>query len=96
MKTSRKELWRAAIGSVLAFVAWNPGAWATSSSFNYTGSIETWTVPTTGLYHITAYGAQGGSGAYGQSGGYGDEIGGDFNLTGGGLQKGGTHGETSI
>ncbi len=30
-------------------------------NFDYTGSIVQWTVPSTGIYNVTAYGAQGGS-----------------------------------
>ena len=38
-----------------------------TTSFEYTGSIATWTVPLTASYEITAYGAKGG-GAYGGNG----------------------------
>ncbi len=44
-----------------------------------TGGIQYWTVPTSGSYHITAYGAQGG----GAFGGLGAQIEGDFLLTAG-------------
>ncbi len=47
---------------------------ATVTDFNYTGSIVTYDVTTTGTYDITAYGAQGGHG------GLGAKIGGDFSL----------------
>ena len=52
-------------------------------NFNFSGSIVQWTVPSTGIYDITAYGAQGGilSGFY--SGGKGAHISGSFTLTGG-------------
>ena len=33
-----------------------------STPFDYTGGTVTWTIPTTGLYDITGYGAQGGNG----------------------------------
>ena len=49
------------------------------TTFNETGGIVTYTVPTTGIYDIVAYGAQGGGGA----GGLGAEIGGDVSLTAG-------------
>jgi len=74
---------------VLAFAAWNPAAQATSASFDYTGSPVTWTLPTTGVYQILAYGAQGGTGSgeagccTGGNGGLGAEIGGYFTLTAG-------------
>jgi hypothetical protein len=44
-----------------------------------TGGIQSWTVPSTGSYRISAYGAQGG----GANGGLGALIEGDFNLTAG-------------
>ena len=43
----------------------------TTNSFNYTGTIETVTVATAGLYDITADGGQGGSGYNGATGGFG-------------------------
>src|SRR5437016_5281061 len=66
--------------SLLALLAWDPAARATT--LTYTGAIVDFTVPTTGTYQILAFGAQGGSGRYG-GGGRGAEIGGDFNLTAG-------------
>ena len=50
-----------------------------TTSFEYTGSIATWTVPLTASYEITAYGAKGG-GAYG---GNGAVLGGSFLLDSG-------------
>ena len=50
-----------------------------TTSFEYTGSIATWTVPLSASYEITAYGAKGG-GAYG---GNGAVIGGSFLLDSG-------------
>jgi hypothetical protein len=41
--------------SLLALVAASPAARA--DTFTYTGSIVDWTVPTTGIYDILAYGA---------------------------------------
>ena len=73
---------------VLAWLATSictPSLQAQSTSFwdfNYTGSIVQWTVPTTGIYDITAYGAQGGSWST-VSGGLGAEIGGSFLLSAG-------------
>ena len=56
-----------------------------STTFTYTGKTETYTVPVTGLYDITAFGAQGGSGSplpgFVEPGGNGAEIGGDVELT---------------
>jgi hypothetical protein len=58
--------------------------------FDYTGSIQFYTIPTSGFYQVTAYGAQGGSsecygctGAGGGLGGLGAGIGGYTFLTGG-------------
>ncbi|MBD1843151.1 hypothetical protein H6F89_06990 [Cyanobacteria bacterium FACHB-63] len=48
-------------------------------TFNFTGNIQSWTVPTTGVYTITAFGAQGGR----SNGGRGGQTGADFNLTAG-------------
>jgi hypothetical protein len=75
----------------LGCAALGSGARATLFDFTYTGSLVTFTVPTTDTYRITAYGAQGGSGMgcinIGNSpiipvgpGGKGAEIGGDFLL----------------
>jgi T5SS/PEP-CTERM-associated repeat protein len=50
-----------------------------TTSFEYTGSIATWTVPLSASYEITAYGAKGG-GAYG---GNGAVVGGSFLLDSG-------------
>jgi hypothetical protein len=51
--------------------------------FSYTGSIVTWTAPTTGEYQVTAIGAQGASGQPGFVGGLGAEITGTFDFTAG-------------
>ena len=60
----------------------------TNWTFNYTQSIVSWTVPETGSYIITAYGAQGGgsylnssTGVVGLPGGLGAIIGGRFQLS---------------
>jgi hypothetical protein len=56
------------------------------SSYSYTGSysgkVVDVTIGKSGVYDITAYGAQGGSAPF-ASGGFGAEISGDFNLTAG-------------
>jgi hypothetical protein len=56
-----------------------------ADTFAYTGTIVSWTVPTTGTYLITAIGAQGGEGTdcCGFVGGLGAEIEGTFSLTAG-------------
>ena len=52
--------------------------------FTYTGSLVTFTVPTTDTYQILAFGAQGGNiTRTGTGGGLGAEIGGDFILAAG-------------
>jgi hypothetical protein len=51
-----------------------------ATSFTYSGQIIQYTVTTTGVYSIAAYGAQGGSSGY-STGGLGAEIVGDFTLT---------------
>src|SRR3954451_10459547 len=66
--------------SLLALAAAAPDAGATI--FNFTSGSQSFTVPTTGTYHILAFGAQGG-GAGSAAGGNGAEIGGDFSLTAG-------------
>jgi hypothetical protein len=53
----------------------------TPTTFNYSGGFAAYTVPATGLYDVTAYGAQGGSGFDGTVGGKGAEVGGDIMLT---------------
>jgi hypothetical protein len=52
-----------------------------TNTFSFTGTVEEYTVEATGLYDITAFGAQGGSGYGGTIGGLGAEIGGEFLLT---------------
>ena len=53
--------------------------------FGYAGAIiQTFTVQTTGVYDITAFGAQGGNASLGnRTGGLGAEMGGDFTLPAG-------------
>jgi T5SS/PEP-CTERM-associated repeat protein/autotransporter-associated beta strand protein len=48
--------------------------------FNYAGVITNWTVPSTGIYNISAYGAQGGNLSGFASGGKGAHISGGFTL----------------
>jgi PEP-CTERM motif len=68
----------------LALAASGSPAHAVPFDFTYTGSLVTFTVPTTDSYQILAFGAQGGgAGPLGGTGGRGAEIGGDFSLTGG-------------
>ena len=50
-----------------------------SATFSYTGGPQTFTVPTTGTYHIVAAGAPGGNSS--EEGGFGAVIAGDFTLT---------------
>ena len=56
-----------------------------NGSYSYSGGAVTYTVKTTGVYDITAYGAQGGSalGSGPGNGGKGAEIAGDFTLQAG-------------
>jgi hypothetical protein len=44
---------------------------ARANNFSFTGSIQTFTVPTAGTYDITVYGAQGGFVTSGYAGGFG-------------------------
>ena len=71
----------------LGIAAAGSTARAVPFDFTYTGSLVTFTVPTTDSYQILAFGAQGGSGTnvFGVTGpgGLGAEIGGDFALAGG-------------
>ncbi len=55
------------------------------TTIGYTGATVTYIMPQTGLYDITAFGAQGGNEDAGSnaSGGLGTEVGGDFQLTAG-------------
>ena len=52
-----------------------------TNTFNFTGTIETDIVATTGTYHIAVFGAQGGKGYGSFSGGLGADIEGDVVLT---------------
>ncbi len=72
------SLWVAAV--LFGLVCSRPLA---ADSFSSSGGLQTFTVSASGVYDITAYGAQGGSSANGPTGGKGAEIGGDFALTAG-------------
>jgi hypothetical protein len=72
----------------LGLAASGSAARAVPFDFTYTGSLVTFTVPTTDTYQILAFGAQGGNGTFDPLGfvgvgGRGAEIGGDFSLTAG-------------
>lgn len=59
---------------------------AFAQSYSYTGSVQSWTVASTGTYAITAVGAQGGHGTIDGSsfvGGLGASMTGSFNLSAG-------------
>ena len=80
---SRKRVFQAACWAALVCAAWVPVAQATPITFDYSGSSTLWTVPTSGIYQIVAYGAQGGGQYSDGIGGHGAEIGGSFTLTAG-------------
>jgi hypothetical protein len=86
--TSGAEMKQPLLGAMagLAFVGSSLTAHAVPFDFTYTGSLVTFTVPTTDTYQILAYGAQGGNAVFPLTtgpGGLGAEIGGDFSLTAG-------------
>jgi hypothetical protein len=54
-----------------------------STIYGYTGGSQTFTVPSTGIYMIVAYGASGGTSVGFSNGGFGAEIGDEFNLIAG-------------
>lgn len=74
---------------LLTVTASATAASAAPVTFGYTGGFQTYTVPTTGLYSVLAFGAQGGdagriiAGLFGYTGGLGAAISGDFALTSG-------------
>ena len=79
-KLNLNKVLRNTIGPALVLAAWDQVAQAQSTNFTYTGNFH-WTVPATGLYHITAFGAGGGGYYPGLGGsGFGAKIGGDFSL----------------
>jgi hypothetical protein len=62
--------------------------------FNFTGAIVDYTAPTTGLYSILAFGAQGANtDFFGTQGGLGSEIGGTLSLTAGDGDRRGRRGK---
>lgn len=67
------------------FVACGGAAHAATITFAYTGSIQTYLIPKTGLYLLSASGAQGGDqeGNFFHRGGLGGVISGDVQLTAG-------------
>ncbi len=77
-KFSHRFAWAALFALVLAVSV----AQAGTITFNYTGAVVNWTVPTSGTYYIAGAGAQGGPGAD-DPGGLGAWVGGDVYLTGG-------------
>ena len=56
-------------------------SFSVNQSYSYTGSSSTYTVPYTGLYSLTAYGAQGGNSSNGKTGGKGGYVTGKVWLT---------------
>src|SRR6266850_2982856 len=71
--------------ALLSVIVAATAAKATTIDFNHTGGIVSFTVPVTGTYDITAFGAQGGvnTGVVVNSAGLGAEAGGQFSLTAG-------------
>jgi hypothetical protein len=68
------------------FLVAMPSSASIVADFSYLGSVQTFTVPVTGVYNILAYGAGGGTTADAipdPIGGFGAEIAGDFQLTAG-------------
>jgi len=65
-----------------ALLALGPGKTLASVTFNYTGSLQTYTVLTTGSYSFTVDGAQGGSSSS-TTGGEGTDLSGTYTLTAG-------------
>lgn len=43
--------------SLAALLAWGPSASAATTTFGFTGGVQTFTVPTTGAYQILTFGA---------------------------------------
>jgi hypothetical protein len=80
---TKTRLCTAAATSLLATLALAGAASAATVVENYTGSEVTYVAPTTGIYDITAYGAQGGSDLNGLGSALGAEIGGNLSLTAG-------------
>ena len=93
-------------GIIHAFTSVAPGGpynFAPTYTEGPTGTIQSWTVPKTGVYTIDTYGAQGGTATgYGYVGGYGARMKGDVFLTAGEVinilvgQKGGNAGNDGM
>jgi hypothetical protein len=66
-----------AVSSLALAVSAEPAA-AVLASFSFTGGFQTFTAPTTAMYNILAFGAQGADGP--GAGGLGAEVGGEFRL----------------
>jgi hypothetical protein len=81
---SRKMAFTAIVATATVTLAPSPQAAqaATLATFDFTGNRETFLVPTTGIYTISGFGAQGGS-SYAGIGGLGGSVSADFNLTAG-------------
>jgi hypothetical protein len=81
---SRKMAFTAIVATATVSLAPLPQAAqaATLATFDFTGNRETFLVPTTGVYTISGFGAQGGS-SYAGIGGLGGSVSADFNLTAG-------------
>src|SRR5438477_578434 len=94
-RLKKKKVLRNTIGPALVLAAWDQIAQAQSTNFTYTGGFQTWTVPSTGLYNITAFGAQGGGFAGLGGGGVVADFGGVGGGGGGGASGGGGGGGNS-
>ena len=68
--------------SVLAYANLNADAANLEKTFNFTGDVQTFTVPESGYYEISALGAQGGD-TSSHTGGLGGEISGTVYLKAG-------------
>jgi hypothetical protein len=88
---AKRPLWGIAIATVYAIAAPAPSAAASftlngsnnnSGTFNYTGTLDTMNITTTGIYTIDAFGAQGGK-TYSILGGLGGNLQANFNLSAG-------------
>ncbi|MFN4951615.1 MAG: glycine-rich protein, partial [Flavobacteriales bacterium] len=67
--------------SVLLFLLWCSGINSQTTTFNYTGAVQTFTAPSTGSYSFEAWGASGWTGS--SAGGKGGYATGTYNLTAG-------------
>lgn len=83
VKENSRHLLRTTLGPALVLAAFDQLAQGQTNDFIYTGSFTNWTVPATGIYHIAAFGAQGGSVSNSFTGGLGARIEGHFNLVAG-------------